>query len=169
MSDERRAVFSVFIRGSIEEVWREITKTDELQKCMFNMRLHTDGLKPGAKMQMRTKDNKYVGVVGAVLEFDPPHKYSHTFKFTQLDDPPCKVTYTLAKVDGGVDFKLIIDDLPVGTKTARQMTGGGKMIVNTLKAVVETGKPPLMIRLLYVMFGLLAFTTPKRCRTENWH
>jgi hypothetical protein len=41
-----RAVFRVVIRGSIDSVWREITKTDELQKCMFKMRLDTDGLHP---------------------------------------------------------------------------------------------------------------------------
>src|SRR3954470_3359660 len=92
-----KAVFKVVIKGPIERVWQEITRTDIPQKCMFNMRIHTPGnaLKLGAPMQARTQSGKYVGVVGKVLEFDPPRRYSHTFKFTRFDDPPCKVTYDL--------------------------------------------------------------------------
>jgi uncharacterized protein YndB with AHSA1/START domain len=168
MAESDRAVFKVFIRGSAEAVWREITKTDSLQGCMFNMRLVTPGLAPGSAIQMRTKSGKYVGVVGEVIEYDPPRKYSHTFKFTQFDDPPCTVTYELKPVTNGVEFTMTLDNLPPGTKTAKQMVAGGKMIVNTLKAIVETGRPKLGIRLLYRLFRLLESTTPARCRVENW-
>jgi uncharacterized protein YndB with AHSA1/START domain len=168
MAESLRSVSKVFIKGTIQDVWREITRTDELQKCMFNMRLHTPGLKPGAPIQMRTADGKYVGVVGEVLEFDPPHRYAHTFKFTQYDDPPCKVIYDLKEVPGGVEFTLTSEDIPANTKTAKQMVPGGDMIAKTLKAVVETGRPSLGIRMLYVLFKVLAITTPKKCRVENW-
>lgn len=168
MAETERAVFKVFIRGSIDAVWREITKTDEVQPCMFNMRLHTPGLKPGAPVRMRTKNGKYTGVVGDVLEFDPPRKYSHTFKFTNYDDPPCTVIYELKEVTGGVEFTMTLDDMPKGTKTAKQMVQGGQMIVNTLKAVVETGKPPLGTRMLYAMFSLMEPMSPKATRSENW-
>jgi uncharacterized protein YndB with AHSA1/START domain len=168
MAKTTRAVFKVTIRGRIEDVWREITKTDEVQGCMFNMMMRTDGLAVGAKMRMTTPDDKYTGVVGEVLEFDPPKRYSHTFRFTQYDDPPCKVTYDLAEVADGVEFTLTADDIPVGTKTAKQMTQGGKMIVNTLKAIVETGRPSFGTRMLYVLFKLLTPLTPKKARSENW-
>jgi len=46
MAESDRAVFKVFIRGTVEAVWREITKTDSLQGAMFNMRLVTPGLAP---------------------------------------------------------------------------------------------------------------------------
>jgi uncharacterized protein YndB with AHSA1/START domain len=169
MAETERAVFKVFIRGSVDAVWREITKTDEPQACMFNMRLHTPGLKPGAPIRMRTKNGKYTGVVGDVLEFDPPHKYSHTFKFTNYDDAPCTVIYELKPVAGGVEFTMTLDQMPKGTKTAKQMVQGGQMIVNTLKAVVETGRPPLGTRILYGMFAVLEpVMSPKATRTENW-
>jgi hypothetical protein len=84
-----RAVFKIFIRGTIDAVWHEITKTDSAQQCFFNMCLHTPGLRIGAPIQMRTRTNKYVGVVGRVLEFDPPKRYAHTFRFTYLNDPEC--------------------------------------------------------------------------------
>ncbi len=168
MPETERAVYKVFIRGTIDAVWHEITKTGEAQKCMFNMQLHTAGLKPGAPIRMRTRNGKYTGVVGEVLEFAPPHRYSHTFRFTNYDDPPCKVTYDLKEVTGGVEFTLTIDDMPKGTKTAKQMTQGGTMIVNALKAIVEHGRPPFGTRMLYVLFRVMEPLSPKRTRSENW-
>jgi hypothetical protein len=168
MAESDRAVFKVFIRGTVEAVWREITKTDSPQGCMFNMRLVTPGLAPGAPMQMRSRSDRYVGVVGEVLEYDPPRKYSHTFKFTRFDDPPCIVTYELKPVTNGVEFRMTLDNLPPGTKTAKQMVAGGNMIVNTLKAIVETGKPQLGVRILYHLFGLLEPTTPAQYKVEKW-
>lgn len=168
MPELERAVFRVIIRGTIDDVWREITRTDAAQRCMFNMRLHTDGLRPGGKIRMRTGSGKYTGVVGDVLEFDPPHRYAHTFRFTNYDDPECKVIYELREVDGGVEFTLTLDDVPAGTRTAKQMTQGGKLIVDTLKAIVETGRPALGTRMLFVLFKLMEPFSPKRTRSENW-
>ncbi len=168
MAETVTSVAKVVIRGRIEDVWNEITKTNEVQKCMFNMRMHTPGLKVGAPFQMRSADGRYVGVIGEVLEFDRPHRYVHTFKFTAHDDPPCTIIYELKEVAEGVEFTLTSKDVPAGTKTAKQMVPGGEMIVKTLKAVVETGKPPFGIRCLYVLFKLLAFTTPKKCLSSNW-
>ena len=76
--------------------------------------------------------------------------------------------YDLEVVDGGVQFTLTIEDLPQGTKTAKQMIQGGTMIVNTMKAVIETGRPRFGIRLLYVLFRVMGPLTPKRCRSEHW-
>jgi len=168
MPESERAVFKVFIRGTMDDVWREITKLDEVQGCMFNMRLHTPGLKKGAPVQWRTKNGKLVGVVGEVLEFDPPRRFSHTFRFTRYDDVPCKVTYDLKEVVGGVEFMLTVDNMPSGTKTEKDMTQGGHQIVNTLKAIVETGRPSFGTRLLYLLIKVLEPLSPKRTRSEHW-
>lgn len=168
MPDTERLVHKILIQGSIDDVWREITKTDEVQGAMFNMQLHTDGLAPGGKVRMRSKNGKWTGVVGEVLEFDPPRRYAHTFRFTQYDDPPCKVVYELKEVPDGVEFTLISENVPAGTRTAKQMKQGGDMIVKTLKAIVETGKPPLGTRLLYVLFKLMEPFTPRKCLSANW-
>ena len=167
-SRTEEAVFKIFIRGSIDEVWREITKTDEPQGAFFNMRLFTPGLAPGAPMQMRTKSGKLTGAVGRVLEFDPPHRYAHTFRFTSYDDPECQVIYDLKEVTNGVEFTLTLKNMPAGTRTAKDMKGGGTMIVNTLKAIVETGRPKLGTRLLYLLFAVTEPFSPKRLRSENW-
>ena len=50
----------------------------------------------------------------------------------------------------------------IGTKSAKQMIQGGTMIVNTLKAVIETGRPSLGTRALFALFRVMQPFTPKR-------
>lgn len=163
-----RLVNKILIRGRIEDIWRELTKNNEPQAAVFNAWLHAQRLAPGAKLQMRTGDGKFVLVIGDVLEFDPPHRFAHTFRFTQYDDPPCTVVYELKPVSGGVEVSLIVENVPVGTRTAKEMTSGGLMILKTLKAVVETGRPTLGIRAMYWVMDRMSFVLPKRCRAEAW-
>ena len=162
------AKFEVVIHGSVEDVWEEITRTDRPIPAFFNARMDTRGLAPGNAIAMRTPDGTYTGVVGEVLGLDPPRRFVHTFKFTAYDDPACIVAYDLEPVADGVRFTLTIHDLPTGTKTAKQMTQGGRLIVNTLKSVIETGRPSFGTRCLFTLFKVLGFTTPKRCRSEHW-
>ena len=168
INETDRAVVQVTIRGSHEAVWREITRTDQPQKSMFNMQLVTPGLAVGAPIQMRSASRKYVGVVGEVLEFDPPRRYAHTFKFTRFNDPPCELIFDLKPVSEGTEFTMTLAKLPAGTATAKRMVQGGNLILKTLKATIETGRPTFGIRILYRLFGLLEPLTPKQCLTQNW-
>ncbi len=163
-----KSVSRVFIKGDINAVWRELTKTGETQKAMFNMVLNTTGLRAGAQIQMRTENNKYVGVVGEVLEIQPPHRYSHTFKFTNYDDPVCIVTYDLKEVEGGTEFTLTSENIPVGTATEKQMVPGANMITGTLKSVIETGRPAFGIRMLHILFKLTEPFSPAKTKVEHW-
>ena len=162
------AVFSIFIRGTADAVWREITKTDEPQQTFFNMWMETTTFAPGAPIRMRTKSRKYTGAVGEVLEWDPPRRFAHTFRFTQFDDPECIVRYEIEDAEGGVNFRMTLENLPDGTKTAKQMRQGGTMIVKTLKSMVESGKPSFGTRVLFRVFGLLEPLSPKSTRSEHW-
>ncbi len=168
MTETQKIVSRIFISGTIDAVWRELTKTHEPQAAMFNCVCKCDRWEPGGQIRMQTPDGKYTAVVGEILEFDPPHRYSHTMRFTQYDDPPVTVVYDLKEVEGGVEFTLTSLDVPVGTKTAKDMGRGGDMIVKTLKAVVETGKPPFGVRVMFVLFKLMAPFTPARSRSEHW-
>lgn len=169
MPEHTSATFRVVIAGSIEAVWEEITRTDAPIAAFFNSRMDVGGrLAPGSRIAMRSADGRYTGVVGEILELDPPRRFAHTFRFTNHDDPECVVTYDLDEVRGGVAFTLTVSDLTPGTKSAKQMLSGGKMIVNTLKAVIENGKPGIGTRLLFGVFALTAPFTPKRCLSENW-
>ena len=166
--EKGKAVFKVMIRGTIDQVWRELTKTDEVQQAMFNSRLHTPGLAVGSPICMRSPSGRFTNVVGNVVELERPVRYAHTFRFTTYDDPPCTIVYDLREVEGGVEFTLTVLDMPVGTKTAKQMTSGGKMIVNTMKSVIETGRPSFGIRMLYVLFKVMEPMGGARARSERW-
>ena len=135
---------------------------------MFNAWLHTPGLEKGAPIRMRSRSGKYTSVVGDVVEFDPPHRYAHTFKFTAYEDPPCTVIYDLKEVGDGVEFTLTIANIPAGTKTAKEMLRGGKFITGTLKSIIETGRPSWTTRLLFAVFALMEGITPKKSLSSNW-
>ena len=168
MAETTKAVFRVVINGTIDAVWRELTKQGEAQAAVFNCWLHAQALAPGQKMQMRTGSGKYAMVVGEITDFKPPTRFAHTFRFTQYDDPECEVIYELKQLPAGVECTLIVDRMPVGSKTAKDMQGGGIMITETLKSVVETGKPPLKIRMMYWMFGVMEFVLSKKSQVRNW-
>lgn len=162
-------VSKVVIKGTIEDVWREITKTDEPQLAMFGSQMHRLSLDAGSPIRMRTPDGKYTSVVGEVLEADPPYRFSHTMKFTAYDDPYCRVTYDLREVEGGVEFTLTSEEIPTGTKTLKAMSRGGDFIVATLKAIVEQGRPSFFTRAIYAVMGVLGpLMSPARSKTTHW-
>jgi len=169
MSDTQpNGVYTITIEAPIERVWAEITDTDKVLNCFFGNRLVTPGLELGAPIRMRTPNDKYTGVAGTVLEFDPPHRYSISFKFTHLDDPPCKLTYVLKEVDGGTEFTLIQEEMALGSKTEKTMNQGVNFVLQTLKADAEDRPLPFMSK--FILF-LCAITTPfmsKKSLKENW-
>ncbi len=161
-------IFQVTIQGTLADVWQEITRTDAPIPAFFNNQMHVQELKAGSRLAMRTGNGKYTGVVGKILECEEPHRFVHTFRFTNFSDPECIVAYDLKEVAGGVEFTLTVTEAPEGTKTAKQMKQGGTMIVNTLKSVLETGRPSFGTRMLFGLFKVLEPFSPKQCRSEHW-
>ena len=170
MADPKKAVFRIVINGTMEAVFRELTKTGEPQGAVFNSMLTLDapGLVRGRKMQMRTVSGKHALVVGEVVEHEAPTRFAHTHRFTQYNDPFCTVVYDLKKVDGGVEVTLTVENIPAGTGTEKEMMKGGDFILGNLKSIVETGRPPLGTRRMYWMFGALEFVLPARTKSEHW-
>lgn len=166
----RKSMYRVFIRASIDKVWSELIRTDRPLPFFFNGQYDTPGLAKGAPFAMRTPDGKYTMVVGDVLEFDPPYRFAHTFKFTTEDDAPCVVSYQLEEVEGGTEFTLISEhvDTEQVSKTEKSMQSGAKFICENLKALVETGRPTFMGRVILFMIGLTQPLTPKKARSEYW-
>ena len=168
MEKKEQAIFKVTIAAPIENVWDRLTNTHDVLPFFFNSRIDTHGLKQGAQIRMRTKNGKYTGVIGEVLEWDPPHRYSHSFKFTQLDDEPCIVTYDLKATQEGTEFTLTASEIPSRTKTEQYMKQGGDFIVATLKAVVENKSLPLYSKFILWMCAITQPFTPKKALSEHW-
>ncbi len=168
MAESKKQIYKVVINAPIEKVWSELVNTTSPRPFFYGAVCDTPGLAPGAPYRMISKDGKNVFVVGEVTEFDPPHRYAHTFKFTTTDDAPCMVTYTLKEIEGGVEFCLITENVPVGTKTEKSMASGGKWITENLKKYVETGKPTFGAQMMLGMISLMSGMAPKLTRQENW-
>ncbi|HYC38426.1 MAG TPA: SRPBCC domain-containing protein [Usitatibacter sp.] len=163
-----RAVFRIVIDGSQQAIFEELTSLERPLGAIFNARMATTGLKRGGRIQMRTVSGRHTIVDGDILEYDPPHRFVHTHRFTQYDDPVSIVTYELRPVAGGIEVTLTVDDLPLGTKTATEMQRGGDFMLKTLKAIVEQGRPAFGTRLMYWMFGALEFVLPARSKAQHW-
>lgn len=164
-----KAIYRVFIAAPIETVWSTLVRTDEVLPFLFGAVCRArDGLSPGKVMRMVTPDGQFASVVGKVLEFEPPRLFAHTMTFTTMEDAPVTVIYELKEAPGGTDFSLTTLGAVPGSKTSKSMAQGGPYIVNTLKAVVETGKPSFGTRMMLVLFGLMTPFTPARARAENW-
>jgi len=148
------------IKAPIETVWSTLVATDKSLPFFFGSVCQTKGgLKPGASYRMVHPNKKVAMVVGEVIAFDPPRLYSHTFQMTNIDEPPCKVTYALVEKDGGTEFTLTIENAIEGGKLYKEMAGAQGFIAANLKALCETGKPAFsgrMVGLLSPLFGLLA-------------
>jgi uncharacterized protein YndB with AHSA1/START domain len=169
MTDATQHACRVVIRAPIQKVWDVLTTQNEILPHFFGSVMHTsDGLRAGSVIHMRTPDGKYTGVIGEILECDPPHRFSHTFRFTQYNDPECKVTFELKEIEGGVELTLLSEQLPVGSKTAKSMIQGSAFITDVLKSVCETGRPSFGKRLLLRVIRMTAFLSPKACRSERW-
>jgi uncharacterized protein YndB with AHSA1/START domain len=163
------AVFRIVVQADIQRVWRELTKTDEAQGAVFNAWLHLKGrAAPGAAIQMRTGSGRHTLVVGEVKVWEPPHRFAHSHRFTQFDDPVCEVHYELKPSAQGVEVTMRIVDLPAGTATAKSMGSGGTQILAALKAICETGRPAFGTRLMYRVFDWMEFVLPARTKSERW-
>jgi uncharacterized protein YndB with AHSA1/START domain len=164
-----KSIHRTFINASIETVWSTLVATDTPLPFFFGAVCDTrDGLKPREKMRMVHPNGKIAMVVGEVLTFDPPHRYAHTFQMTNIDEPPCVVTYELEAKDGGTQFSLIITEAVAGSKLHKEMVSAQGYIASNLKALAETGKPAFTGRMVTLMAPVIALLSKKKQRIENW-
>jgi uncharacterized protein YndB with AHSA1/START domain len=168
MEQNHDKVFRVFIKGKIGRVWEELTKIDSPQGAVYNARMHRTRDGAGAAFKMRSADGRHTMVQGDILEWEPPHRFAHTFQSTMHMDPPCIVRYLLTERDDGVDVTMTLEKLPQGTKTAKDMLQGATFILGNLQALIETGTLPFKTRLMYAMFARMGFMLPKKMRSEHW-
>ena len=169
MTESEKRVTRIIINAPIETVWAELIKTNRPQPFFFGSECRTvTELKPGAPMRMTSPNGKYVSVAGDVTVFEPPYRYGHSFKFTNMDDPPCHVTYELREVPEGTEFSLITEGTIPDSKTEKSMDQGATFITENLKSFVETGKPTFGGKMILGMIKLMTPFSPKQCRVENW-
>lgn len=158
-----------FIKAPIDLVWSTLVATDKALPFFFGSICQTtDGLKAGAKYRMVHPNKKLAMVVGEVIAFDPPHIYSHTFQMTNIDEPPCKVTYTLVEKGNGTEFTLTIENAIEGGKLFKEMASAQGFISSNLKALCETGRPAFTGRMVAVLSPIFGLFAKKSQNINNW-
>ncbi|MGJ8545931.1 MAG: SRPBCC domain-containing protein [Sulfitobacter sp.] len=169
MTTAPKSINRIFIKAPIETVWATLVATDKPLPFFFGAVCQTkEGLHPGAKMRMAHPSGKIAMVVGEVLTFEPPHRYAHTFQMTNIDEPPCTVTYELEPAQGGTQFSLIITDAVAGSKLHKEMLGAQSFIAKNLKALAESGRPAFSGRMVGALSPVFTLLAKKQQRIENW-
>ena len=163
-----RAVYQVLIKAPIDTVWSELVNTTSPRPFFWNSSWDTKEMAAGNAYRVVSADDKVVAVVGEILEMDPPRRMVTSFRLTQLDDSPSKVTYELEETDEGTEFRLITENVVAGSKSDKEMGGGSEFIVRNFKAYIETGKITFGARMMLAMMSLMSAFVPKSMRAENW-
>jgi hypothetical protein len=163
-----RAVYKTLIAGTREEVYRELTRTDRPLRAWPNARLCTPGLEAEARLQLRTATGEHTLADGVVLAHDPPRRFSHTVCYTRYRDPAFIVIYELREARIDVELTLTLEELPLGTRTARQAMREAPHVLGTLKRVVEKGEPDVMARVRHIWASLMEFSLPADMLVERW-
>jgi uncharacterized protein YndB with AHSA1/START domain len=163
-----RAIYRVLIEAPIETVWSELIKTTSPRPFFWNASWDANDMSPGNAYRMVSIGGKRVGVVGKILELDPPHRLVLSFRLTALDDPASIITYTLKATEDCTEFCLVTENVVAGSKSEKSMADGSKFIVNNIKAYVETGKVTFGARIMLAMYRIMAPLAPKSMNAENW-
>lgn len=163
-----KGIYKVVINAPIQTVWSELINTTSPRPFFWNSAWDTPGMAAGNSYRMLSADKKVVAVIGEIIEMDPPNRLVTSFRLTSLDDPPSKITYTLAEVEGGTEFTLITENVVAGSKSEKSMADGSQFIVKNFKSYVETGRVTFGARMMLTMFKIMAPLTPKSMRAENW-
>ncbi|MEL6301523.1 MAG: SRPBCC domain-containing protein [Pseudomonadota bacterium] len=163
-----KSIYKVLIHAPIETVWSELVSTTSPRPFFWNSSWDTEALAEGNTYRMLSADQRTVGVVGRIVEIDPPHRLVTTFKLTNLDDPPSRVTYELDEVEGGTEMRLITEGVIAGSGSEKSMADGSKFIVENFKAFVETGKVRFGARIMLGMMSLMGAFAPKAMRADRW-
>lgn len=136
-------VYTVYIRATPEQVWDAITN-GELTRKYFHQTSFVAELRPSAPLEYRYPDGT-VAVRGEIREVDPPRLLSHTwqalFSPEMAVEPPSLVTWELKGMGETTMLQLRHDGFVSEGPTYQSISQGWAPILNSLKSLLETGKP----------------------------
>jgi uncharacterized protein YndB with AHSA1/START domain len=138
-------VYNVFIKASPDQIWEAITKPEFTSKYFYGSLVEST-LEPGTPIIGWSPDREQKWTDGEVLESDPPHKLSYSWRSLwdeeQATEEASRVTWEIEPQEGGVSkLSVVHDRLENAPKTAESVAGGWMYILSGLKTLLETGQP----------------------------
>jgi uncharacterized protein YndB with AHSA1/START domain len=145
MTEQTTQVYSVFIRATPDQVWDAITKPEFTTRYFYGSELEST-FEAGASYKQWAPEREKLWVEGEVLESEPPHRLSHTWRSLFDEDSageePSRVTWEIEAQEGGVTKLTVVhDQLEASPKTAASVAGGWSYVLSGLKTLLETGEP----------------------------
>jgi uncharacterized protein YndB with AHSA1/START domain len=160
---DQELVHTIEIAAPIADVWAELTKLDGKQRAMMDTILAAT-LEKGEPLYYRSPDGKRVFIAGRIVDVEPPHRLSHTWRLLTRDDPWTLVTWELTDTAGRTRVTLRHTGWPT---TPRAVENTWKFVLGELKRLLETGDISAGTKLRYAFMRAFMWAMPKRTRTEN--
>jgi uncharacterized protein YndB with AHSA1/START domain len=135
-------VYMVAIKATPDAIWEAITKPEFTSQYFHGARItvvpdHYLSLGP----------NGDIWGDGGVSTFDPPHRLVHEWRSLYdpeaADEETSRVTWEIEPRDGGYCVVTVTHDQLEGAPlTAAGVSGGWMAVLDGLKILLETGRPP---------------------------
>jgi uncharacterized protein YndB with AHSA1/START domain len=133
---------TIYVRSTPEAAWEALTRP-ETASLLFPAPLCEMGSAPGEPVVWAAGGEVFAE--GEVLEYAPPRRLAHTFRFVgeagAATDAPSKVCYEIEEAEGLVRLTLVHEDLQAGSQTAAVCAECWPLILSSLKTLLETGRP----------------------------
>ncbi len=160
-------VYRVYIKASPQAIWDAITQPEWTERYGYGGRADYELRPGGAYRAVSTAEMQQAGaamgfevpdvmVDGEVIEADPPHKLTQTWRMcmdpTIMDEGFTRVTYEISEGRGGVSRLTVTHELSDAPMLAALVAGEGEdqgagggwsFVLSGLKTLLETGEPML--------------------------
>ena len=136
-------VFVVFIKATPERIWDAITESEFTLQYYFASTVESDWT-AGTDYTYFLEGRP--GIVGTVLESDPPKRLAMTFDARWDDevtpDLPSRIAWEIEPAGTELSKLTVIHDgFADENATYQQISGGMPVILSGLKTLLETGQP----------------------------
>jgi uncharacterized protein YndB with AHSA1/START domain len=126
----------LFINATPQRVFQALTEKEDLERW-FVQKAEVD-LRPGGAIRLEWAPDAVE--IGTVLELDPPHRLSYSWK--ALEPSPTTITFELTAENGGTRLRLIHTGIGQGEdwdSYYNSVSSGWNVHLNNLTTWLETG------------------------------
>lgn len=137
-------VYVSYIASTPDKVFKALTDTEATGKFWFGNAATSDW-KVGSPIEFH-REGKLI-VQGKILENDPPHRLSYTFR--SMHEPfngserASRVLFELEQQRDQVKLTVTHDDFAPDSKVFAGISNGWPLVLSNLKSFLETGTTPL--------------------------